>query len=233
MKKQILWSATTIIALTANTTAAGSEADLSSSHDNFCQVAQQLMVDTDMVSANVVYANDLDGFIESKASEWPLQTHQYPDTLLPDGSRADFPVTLSCKLKTAERINNALAENGQADSALQARAERSCRHIHEAMWAQLLERLALAGEAPVIEAAFDRDDNTVIGPLWLRPWPYQVAYKEGARTHFRSKSLYVEHAWWIPMPDSFMGTHYCHLASPEYMHRLATGEVAAPALLED
>ena len=84
-----------------------------------------------------------------------------------------------------------------------------------------------------VGASDSDDDNTVVGPLWLRPWPYQVAYLEDGVTVVRSKSLHVEHAWWIPMPASFMGTHYCHLIAPAYLRLLATGDAAAPPLADE
>ncbi|MEX0827886.1 MAG: hypothetical protein WD005_02935 [Haliea sp.] len=203
-------------------------------HDQFCQRAQQLMTGTRLLSENVVYT-DWAAFRKSKANELPLTTHQFVNRKMADGETLDIPVTVSCKLKTAERINHGLIRSGNPDTTLAANQERTCKAINQATWRQLSANLpAQQVQLAQRQLVFDEDEVTWIGPFWLRPFPYQVAYlDEDGKTHIRSKALYTEYSVFIPMPDSFKGTHYCHLIAPEYLSALATGKLQAPPLHED
>ena len=202
--------------------------------ESFCQKAQQIVANTDVLSDNTLHT-DFKQFVKSKAFESPLQTQQYVDNILPSGEQAAIPVTVSCKLKTAERINYAASLANASLSTLPAKGESNCQAVNQYSFETVLSHFDAHAQARA-RAQFVIDEDAVkwIGPLWIRPWPYQIAYTDGeGKIHIRSKSLYVEHSIFIPMPDSFKGTHYCHLIAWEYLAALVSEQQQAPALLTD
>ena len=83
--------------------------------------------------------------------------------------------------------------------------------------------LAIAAE----QLRVDPEETTFIGPMWLRPWPFQPLRRdEAGLLHLQSRALYVPFTWWIPMPDRFKGTYYCHLIAPDYLEAVLRGEVS-------
>ncbi|WGL16841.1 hypothetical protein PVT68_00735 [Microbulbifer bruguierae] len=202
---------------------------------------QQFIAGTTLSAQTRLYAvGDYDvGFKKSKPTAKPLVTHQFVGYKLAD-TEQPFPVTVSCKLKTAERIRTAYAEgDGRGeDPPLAAEEDRTCQQWTAALLDAVYEDLQRAtdGEGEeVAETALTREsirledeDNVYIGPLWVRAFPYQPAYQESSVLVLRSKALHAEYSRWIPMPDSFMGTHYCHSIAPEYLRALVLGEVRAP-----
>lgn len=199
--------------------------------ETFCQRAQQLMVGSQLVSSNVVH-QDFEAYVDSKASSAPLITHQYVNRWLDEATEVSIPVSVSCKLKTAERINHDFADKIGSDVSLRAITERSCQFINQQTLQRVLKHnSAISAAEANSKFVFDEDDNKFIGPFWLRPWPYQVAYQDDMGvTHIRSKALHVEYSAFIPMPASFKGVHYCHLISPEYLSALLRDEMVAPKL---
>lgn len=199
--------------------------------DTFCLKAQQLIADTTIESDNQLH-DKMDSFVKAKPKEFPLTTHQYVSKQLSDTVGAEFPVIVSCKMKTAERINQAVSGHGPNGTSPVDKAERSCRDVNQHTWQGVLAELPdIQRREDTIKIVFDEDENTFIGPKWLKPWPYQVAYTDvQGITHIRSKSLHVEYSIFIPMPKSFKGTHYCHLIAPEYLAALAAGRLKAPVL---
>ena len=187
-----------------------SESDVRST-DDFCQKAQQMIAGTSLESENKVHST-MESFIKSKAVEYPLQTHQFVGFESADTKGASLALTISCKLKTAERINNGLIESGDNEVSSRATNERSCKYVNQNTWHDVFSSLTSIQKVEAKKRiVFDDDDNTFMGPFWLRPWPYQVAYTRDGVTHIRSKSLHIEYSIFIPMPARFMGTHYCHL----------------------
>lgn len=189
----------------------------------FCAWAQQLIAGTELV-ANVATHTGYEDFVKSKADTSPLTVQQYWSN--PLNGPGGMPQVVSCKMKTAERINNAQAEAGQ--ESVVAAGDTSCELVHREVLGSLLSRIPRGQLAvPADKLRVDEEDTTFIGPMWLKPWPFEPLYRdEAGLVHIRSRALYVPFAWWIPMPDRFKGTYYCHLIAPDFLEALLRGEVS-------
>jgi hypothetical protein len=188
----------------------------------FCQQAQYLLTGTRVSAANRVHG-DYDAFVLSKPQINPLTTQQLVRDLdAPDGG----PRMISCKLKT---VDNLVAEYG-SDAA---RGEGRCGDIHRQMVIELAAALPTSLEVEVdddLVVDIHAAEGTALGPQWLKP--HQLAYRDSdGRLHIRAKEFRVD--WNEPRfaaaPPQFRGIHYCHLIAPDYLRRLATGELQAPA----
>ncbi|MFV8784197.1 hypothetical protein ACNKU7_17385 [Microbulbifer sp. SA54] len=205
-----------------------------STDEAFCARVQQFIAGTDMTVDNVVYEEDTywTTFKKSKPQAQPLTTHQYVGYQLANGERADYPVTVACKMKTAERIRTANADSGEITVAEE---DRACQTWQALMLDDVYKALEQQGDSALMSReriALAEENNVYIGPLWLRPELYQVAYTEDDTLKLRSKALHVEYRRFMPVPDSFMGTHYCTMIAPEYLAKLLQGEAEAPPLQE-
>ena len=191
----------------------------------FCAGVQQSMVNTSLPVDNVIHA-DYDSFVKSKPEIEPLTSHQYVHylPLAVRGQPEDFPAIVSCKLKTADLIGDTYGED-------KAGEERSCKHIVEQTLAQVVSALDVNTAVFKPEAVVVEDDEVVrMGPKWLKPWPYPVAFiGEQGGLHLRSKALLVPFSVFIPMPDRFKGTHYCHLPTPQYLRAIMSGDIVVSA----
>ena len=186
--------------------------------DTFCIEAQQVLAGTGLVAELKVH-EEWETFVESKASDAPLTVHQYLSNPSPEGILR----TLSCKMRTAERIN---ATETMVAGVPAAAGDTDCAAVHRHMLQKA--RAGIAAQPPVVERAdiiIDEDDTTYIGPRWIKPWPFDAVSVEGNELHLRARALYAPHAWWIPMPDRFKGNYYCHLVAPEYLEAILSGKV--------
>ncbi len=185
----------------------------------FCLEAQRVIVRTNVTPALIVHP-DFDGFVKSKAAIEPLTIQQYIWYEDDDPAR---PVMVSCKLKSADHLNEAF---GAGTSAGDGRCQDMNRLTYDRVRASL-------GAANVETVVFDPAEevrNTenpgMTGPDWLKP--YEMTWRDEAGVlHLRSKGFRVD--WTDPqfaaMPGRFRGVQYCHLAAPEYLARLLTGKV--------
>lgn len=189
--------------------------------DEFCGRAQQWIAQTDMQAQVVVY-EDREAFVESKASIQPLTVPQFfSNTEESDG----IPKVVSCKMKTAEQINQVYGSDGAVAGSSQG-CEVVLSHMLDARFAQIDAQPASLNRSDFV---IDEEDSTFIGPMWLEPWPFQpVSVDEAGFVHLLSRSLHVPDAWYIPMPDSFKGVYYCHIISPVYLDALITGLLPRP-----
>ena len=189
---------------------------------DFCVGAQQLIAQTGL-SARVLTHTDYDSFVKSKATASPLVVQQYFSR--PLAGDPAMATVVSCKMKTAERINAAHLAAGQATPV--AGTDQSCDAIHRDMLAAALASIDPAQLAvPQEKILVDEEALTFMGPMWLKPWPFEpLSRDESGRLHIHSKALYVPFAWWIPMPDRFKGTYYCHLIAPAFLEAVLRGEV--------
>ena len=98
--------------------------------------------------------------------------------------------------------------------------------MHRQWLAELREKIGTRNLSPSASSlVVDDEDLTFIGPMWLRPWPFEPLYRgEDGQLHLRTRALYVPFNWWIPMPDRFKGTYYCHLIAPWYLEALLRGD---------
>ncbi len=210
---------------------------------DYCATMQQFIAGTRINPETIQYSgDDYDvGFKKSKPTAQPLVIHQYVGYQMPSGKTQAMPVTVSCKLKTAERIRTAHA--GLTEDAAAADEDRTCQQWTEAMLDAVYGAADGAAEAGTTSEAtssntllprervrLEKENNVYIGPLWVNPFPFQAAYQAGGDLHLRSKALHAEYTRWMPLPDSFMGTHYCHTIAPEYLQALLKSELEAPGL---
>lgn len=191
----------------------------------FCAWAQQVAAGT-ALTANVVTHTVFDDFVKSKASYSPLTVQQYWSNPVagPDG----LARVVSCKMSTAERINHA-HQADSPDSAPAAAGDESCDKVHREVLTVLLNRIPPEALAVAPESLrVDEEERTYIGPMWLRPWPFQPLSRDAdGLLHIHSRALYVPFAWWIPMPDRFKGAHYCHLIAPDFLEAVLRGKIPA------
>lgn len=185
-----------------------------------CALAQMVIAGTQLVP-NVETPGDYDAFVESKATDQPFVVQQYLSNPMPSDAR--LMRTLSCKMRTAERIN---AAHSEADTSPPASGDTSCAQVQHT----LLQRVR--SEIPDAElvlnpdhAVIEDESSTFMGPMWLDPWPFSAVSGDGEGSlRLASRALHVPWAWWIPLPERFKGNYYCHLAAPDYLRALLKGE---------
>jgi hypothetical protein len=188
--------------------------------ENYCAEAQQILGQTDVAVINEIQLN-LNSFINSKSSVNPLTTHQFLHYLPVEMNWGQevLPAIVSCKLKTAERINHYDA-NANAGPDLSCRTMLE-RDVNEVLRSVDAESLAFQPD----DIVYDDDEMASLGPTWLAPWPYAVARKENGNLVWQSKALIINNHWWYPMPARWLGTHYCHLPTPQYIRAVLVGDV--------
>ena len=186
----------------------------------FCAEAQQVLAGTALV-ARVILHEDYASFVESKPTDTPFVVHQYFSNPAPDD--AHMMRTVSCKMRTAERINLAHAEFSRGPVAA---GDRDCAEVHRWLLASLL------AEIPPHEVRLDParifvepQQSTFMGPTWLEPWPFQAAsIDQNGDLRLHSRALHVPRAWWIPLPERFQGNYYCHLVAPDFLRAILLGK---------
>ena len=185
----------------------------------FCAWAQQVIAQTEEMPVVEVHTSR-ETFIESKAFDQPFTVQQYWSS--PVGGDG-MPTVVSCKMRTAERINAAHVEG----AAPVAGGDLSCDLLHEKMLdAAYAETPADARAMPRERWVVEEEELTFMGPRWLDPWPFQpLSRGEDGSLQLHTRALYVPMAWWIPMPERFLGNYYCHLIAPEYLRALVRGEL--------
>ena len=183
--------------------------------DEFCLEAQRVVVRTGVRPVLVVH-EDFDAFVKSKAIIDPLTIQQYIWYEDDDRSR---PVMVSCKLKSADHLNEALGEGTAAGNG-------QCQDMNRLTYDRVRARLGAVNVQPVF---FDpaevvmNDANP--GPEWLKPFELTSRSDSGVLT-VRSKGFRVD--WtdqrYAKVPARFRGVQYCHLVAPDYFARLVTGK---------
>ena len=191
----------------------------------FCAWAQQMIAGTALMP-DVVTQTDYEGFVASKPSANPLTVQQYWSN--PVDGPDSLARVVSCKMKTAERINSYYPVESPEDAPTAA-GDRSCDVVQRVVLAEVLNTIPRA-ELVVSPDTLrvDPEEMTFIGPMWLKPWPFSpLSRDDEGLLHLHSRALYVPFSWWIPMPDRFKGTYYCHLVAPDFLKAVLRGEVAA------
>jgi hypothetical protein len=189
---------------------------------DFCAWAQEVIASTSL-QASVEVHSERESFIESKAFDHPFTVQQF--SAVPVSPDSSLNTVTSCKMRTAERINN---RHSVTAGTPVAGPDTSCEEVHRRMLADALAAIP-AGEqqVPADRWVVEEEELTFIGPRWLDPWPFvPVVAAEDGRLQLRTRALYVPHAWWIPMPERFLGNYYCHLVSPPYLEALIRGELS-------
>lgn len=214
-------------AMTVHTIVHANSEFSSSFNADFCGKAQAQISNTQLAVENIVY-KDFESFKLSKPVANPLTTGQFVVMGKHPKTGNEFPQQISCKMKTADSI---IKYNGEGSAGT---AQGSCQAIQQVIINTVIntlttgeKQLALKNHAGRVQA---NDDLIVrVGPSWLNPWPWTSATQnETGKINLTAKALLVPDSALIPMPDRFKGTHYCHLATPEYVRLLATGEITPP-----
>jgi hypothetical protein len=182
---------------------------------DYCVAVQSILADTSVKATNTVFDNMPD-YRASKPSPNPLMIYQvvtYDEV---------GPIVVSCKVKTVDHL---LAEYGENAAGEQ----KYCPEITRRTQAQAVAELEQTDpEAAKVAAAFIIDENEpyMMGSQYLADFEISYAGEDGA-IHFNSPGLQTNWEDWIGiiMPDRLMGQTYCHLATVEYMKRLARGEI--------
>ncbi len=192
---------------------------------DFCVVVQKILANTELTATNEIF-NDMPEYRHSKPSPNPLMIYQivtYDEV---------GPIVVSCKVKAADHIRS---EYG-ADAAGE---QLACPTITRLVHAQAIAELQQENpEAAAAAAGFviDETEVSMTGQAYLSDFQSIYTGEDGA-IHIASPGLQAD--WesmmgWI-MPDRFMGQTYCHLATVDYMKRIAAGtaEPGATITTED
>jgi hypothetical protein len=193
----------------------------------FCAWAQQVIAGTSLL-AEVVTQLDYEEFVTSKPSADPLTVQQYWSN--PVDGPDSLAQVVSCKMKTAERINYSYPAEppGEVPAAV---GDQSCHVVQAALLTEVLKSIPRTELAvPADTLRIDPEEQTFIGPMWLKPWPFQPLSRDGEGVlHLHSRALYVPFSWWIPMPDKFKGSYYCHLVAPGFLEAVLRGDLPVGA----
>ncbi len=210
------------MALTAMVNAADDVTLPEPSSAEYCQLVQQLMADTSLVSDNTLFT-DMPAYRHSKPMVDPLQTFQvvsYQGTL---------PIMVSCKIKGAAHVRAAYGEAAAGEQTY-------CPSITQLAQQQAVDELKAAGnEAAAAIASALVIDNTepgMTGQSYLAD--FELSYvDEDKAVHLSSPGLFHDYDSWITwiLPETLEGQVYCHLPTVAYMKGLATGELSPGTLM--
>ena len=128
--------------------------------------------------------------------------------------------SVGCKISSVEGL---VEKAGVPASELGE--QRSCRYAHQRMLEVEYARLDPA-QRRLSPADFTLLDDEVswMGPQWLYPNPYPALTRgEDGRWQLQGKVLEVSTAWYVPLPDSIKGVHYCTVVAPEYLRKVLAG----------
>jgi hypothetical protein len=220
------------------------------STDRFCSRAQQIVANTPLVSWNVVH-NDYFAFANASsapyagpntgafngtlasyptgaaypANQIPLITQQLVSQRELGQTQWEYPIVISCKLKDSESINYHFGPGS-------AGAQASCREVNQDTVADVYASLTAIEQRTLrwqqSDIVYPADGLAASGPNWLYPLPYlpRVAFI-GVDGRLRLRGYAIA----VPRTNTDgnvgydkKGVYYCHLASPEYVRALITGQ---------
>jgi hypothetical protein len=188
---------------------------------DFCVEVQKILANTDIEGTNEIFGNMPD-YRHSKPSPNPLMIYQVVTY------DAAGPIVVSCKIKSVDHLQ---AEYGEDAAGEQLYCPTVTRMIQAQAIAELKTQdpaAAKAAEAFVI----DETEPYLMGSDYLSDFQPVYIGEDGA-THIASIGLQSNWDSWISyvMPDRFLGQTYCHLATVDYMKRIARGETEPGATL--
>ena len=184
--------------------------------EEFCQVAQQILANTEMVGENEIFT-DMPAYRHSKPSPDPLKIYQ---VISYSGAT---PVLVSCKLKSADHIQEVFGEAA-------AGAQLGCPVITKMTQDQAAAELEAAGnaEAAAVVKTFvlEQNEPEMTGSGYLSDFELSFVGDDDV-IHINTPSLQVDYSslWSYVLPEKFIGQTYCHLATATYMKALATGDM--------
>jgi hypothetical protein len=206
--------------------AAALPAEAAGADPQFCAAAQRQIGAVTIPVRNVVH-RDHESFVLSKPGVAPLETQQFSE---PASTPGGVLGQISCKMKTADHIR---AVHGAAAAGAQDN-RNACRELNRQSIRAAWEGLSTTQRAGVAvrpsRFLLHADDVRMTGSSWTQPYQHVWATADG-EVHVRAKSLLAlwEDWRWKLAPESFRGTHYCHLITPAYARALMLGELQAPA----
>jgi hypothetical protein len=182
----------------------------------FCQVVQQILANTAVVSNNTVF-EDMPEYRHSKPSPDPLMTYQVVSYA------GQLPIMVSCKVKGAAHIKAAFGDDAAGE-------QQYCPSVTRRVKAQAIIELQQADqpEAAARVEAFVIEENEpfMTGRDYLSDFELSYIGDDGA-IHFNSPGLFHDYDSWTTwiLPEIFEGQTYCHIATVDYMKAVATGEI--------
>jgi hypothetical protein len=213
--------------------------------DRFCSRAQQIISSINFDSNNVVHT-DFTAFANSSSAPYegpnlgsyngtlalypngddmPVTTQQYVSQRELGTTGWEYPIVISCKMKTAEAINFHYGEGT-------AGVQKTCKEVNQQIVSEVYSSLTSIEQRtlrwPQSDIVYTNDVFAPAGPSWLYPLPYlpRVAFL-GVDGKLRFRGLAITVARTDPStaagPDK-KGSYYCHLPSPEYVRALVTGQ---------
>ncbi len=205
--KQLLWMCVLSIGLCESLQAAPT-------NDTLCEWVLQYSTGLDL-EPEVQVSTTLDDFAEAKSSAGPLRVVQYA---------SGNPVqAIACKVSSVE----GLRDYGGFD-ATQLGVQRTCRETHSQLLTEVAAGVTAAERAVQPESVIlDEDLTAWMGPQWLAPLT-PLYRDEGGAWHLQARELAVSSAWYIPLPQSIKGVHYCYLVAPDYLATVLRGEASSP-----
>ena len=188
----------------------------------FCQVVQQILANTTVVSNNTVF-EDMPEYRHSKPAPDPLMTYQ---VVTYAGQR---PIMVSCKIKGAAHIRAAFGQDAAGE-------QQYCPTVARLIKAEAVAELKQANlpDAAASAEAFVIDENEpfMTGKDYLSDFELSYVGDDDA-IHINSPGLFHDYDSWTTwiLPEKFEGQTYCHLATVEYMKAVATGEMEPGTLM--
>jgi len=213
--------------------------------DRFCSRAQQIISSINFDANNVVHT-DFTAFANSSSapyegpnlgsyngtlalypngSDMPVTTQQYVSQRELGATGWEYPIVISCKMKTAEAIN---FHYGAGTAGVQ----KGCKEVNQQIVSEVYASLTSIEQRTLrwtqSQIVYQNDSFAAAGPSWLFPLPYlpRVAFV-GLDGNLRLRGLAITVARTDPSnppgPDK-KGSIYCHLPSPEYLRAMITGQ---------
>ncbi len=182
----------------------------------FCQVAQQILANTEMVGENEIFT-DMPSYRHSKPSPDPLKIYQVVSYV------GTMPVVVSCKLKSADHLQEVFGEAAAGE-------QMGCPLVTKMVQEQAAAELDADGNADAAAAVrafvLEQNEPALAGSSYLADFEPSFVGDDGA-IHINSNGLQVDYdsLWSYVLPEKFIGQTYCHLATATYMKALATGDV--------
>ncbi len=222
--------------------------------DRFCGRAQQIVASTPLNSWNVVHI-DFTAFANSSSAPYegsnvgafngtlasfpsggaypnnriPLITQQLVSYRELGQTQWEYPIVISCKLKNAESLNYHFGPGS-------AGTQQSCREVNMDTVASVYAALTAIEQRTLrftqSQVAYATDIQALSGPSWLYPLPYlprvasiPVSGINAGKLLLRGFAINVSRTASEAVGADKKGVSYCHLASPEYVRALITGQV--------
>jgi hypothetical protein len=192
-------------------------------NDTYCLEAQRIVTRTDVPMQLVVHA-DFEAFVKSKAVIEGPTIHQYNWLDADDNIQG-----ISCKMKSADHLNIQFGGGSAGPDGL-------CHDMNYQVYKLLLQNIEQPAYDPTTfdlnEKLVSEEQSSMIGPEWLLP--FTLTYLDAADgLHVATKGFVIEFSdqRFQKFPDSWRGTHYCHLIAPEYLQRLLQGTAEPGAVV--